>query len=401
MDNGAKHLQIVDENMKHINDVSILDMLDNVAWSLDTESCSKYPLPKNATTQEIKECGAKLYLIGAMGVDNKKAFYCENFTEMVENIETRFAPFILSNKMIRKPVKNKKTKEYPKEVFYNIPIGIHNLAWDIQFIIYELQQNLGYNYKTANLSKRGSNLAMKYEPEGRTYHIVENDGIYYGAEIIVPTNTFFSNRDGTKTNISIKLDLWDTYKVATMPLSVIPSIFKKGHIEEMFYKMKEEYDYKAFREDKHSPTPLERRYFYNDLYLLAVMYKEYYIDTLLKGVIPNKGCRTASSIAFKDLKETVFGGVGDVGGNKAFREYYGLDKKTSYEIERKIVERISYKGGYTSANHKYVNQLIEKKGSSIDINSSYPSVMNTELLPYGLPIKKTMGILPKVNKEKE
>lgn len=55
----------------------------------------------------------------------------------------------------------------------------------------------------------------------------------------------------------------------------------------------------------------------------------------------------------------------------------------SPEIDGEI--RKAYRGGFTYADPRYSKQL-NGKGSVYDVNSLYPSVMRTALLPYGDPI---------------
>ena len=47
--------------------------------------------------------------------------------------------------------------------------------------------------------------------------------------------------------------------------------------------------------------------------------------------------------------------------------------------------RLSYRGGYTYANPKYQGQIVEG-GNVYDVNSLYPYVMRTKLLPFGEPM---------------
>jgi hypothetical protein len=70
--------------------------------------------------------------------------------------------------------------------------------------------------------------------------------------------------------------------------------------------------------------------------------------------------------------------------NKKYEEF----TKVYPEIkDKKIISIIddSYSGGFTYCNPKYKGKVVEKLGHSIDRNSSYPSAMKYNKLPYGIP----------------
>jgi len=71
------------------------------------------------------------------------------------------------------------------------------------------------------------------------------------------------------------------------------------------------------------------------------------------------------------------------------KKYFGKSKfehyfpKLEYEIDKDL--RKSYKGGFTYLNPIYKEKDVGK-GSVLDVNSLYPSVMYEKMLPFGEPV---------------
>lgn len=388
-----KHKFHVLKNSFSIEEYRKVDFKNFSCLVMDTESC---------TRKENDYTGAKVYGWGLGALYSDHMIYGETLDEMLSTFKNLFE----SNYNILKPSvkKNRKTKKYPSIIYVKLPVAIHNLKWDMEFFKYALGE-LGYCYKKAEIQTLvgGSQLEQKavVVQEEKTFHIVQNNGVVYGAEIFLPTSFQKKNKDGSKTDIGLCLDFFDFAKIVVDKVENFPKYLNKGSVDSMFYKMKEQYDYSKFREDGHKQSMLELRYQYNDIYMLRKVIEEYYINTLLEGEIDkiNK-FRTQSSIAFDKLKQKTFAYAGE-DYNKEYRNYFELDFRTSFEKTRKRIEKESYKGGFTHVSSLYLNRDIRRRGCSLDINSSYPHKMDAELLPYGRPKKGDYGVIPIINKEEQ
>lgn len=360
----------------------------------DTESCTKSPIIYGMTTKEIAQLGAKVYGWGLGCTRSDKMIYGQSLNDFIKLIPLLFSQYY-EKYLEGNPIKSTK-KGYPTTKYYKIPCGVHNLGWDIEFFKYTLAEE-GFSYAKGTkktVFTKGSNYTSYQDIEKpNTYHIVQSEGVVYGSTIYFPFQYTINNDDGSKTKIGVCLDLFDTYKIISCSENQFPQYV--NDVDEMFYKMSEQYDYESFRSDTHKQTDLELRYQYNDIYLLKEAIQQFYIDGLCGGEMPSVGKRTASSIAFAKLKEMTFGEKGEQG----FISHFELDKTTKFECVRKRLEKYSYEGGFTHASHLYINQLIRKKGCSLDINSSYPSQMAYKKFPYGKPVKRTRKQNPKLSND--
>lgn len=351
----------------------------------DTESCSKY-------RGSSKDARVYSWGLGCTGSD--KMIYGLDLNHFLKTM------YLISDYHFYKFGKRKikKTKKgYPKQYYIKLPIAVHNLAWDIEFFKYFLNEN-NFTYNMAEIVpnfKPYLYYSAKVENKPLTYHIVQSDGQVYECEIFLPFRHQKVNKDGSVTDVAYILDMYDTLKIMNTSIDKIGS-FTKG-MDEMFNKMGDDYDYELYREPKQKPTNLELRYLYNDIYRLKRAVEDFYIKILEDYELPTTK-RTASSIAFEVLKKMTFSEFGTQ-YNKGYKDYFEIENLTSFEPIRKRVEQKSYAGGYTHLNHKYVDKVVYGKGGSIDINSSYPHKMDSCLLPYGKPIKLINGKVPKLDNE--
>lgn len=379
------HLEYVKNHSYMWNEYKRANFYDLECLIFDTESC---------TTFENDNTSAKVYGWGLGVTRNKNMIYGQNLNQFWSVCGDIFMDYVrlnLSNIKI-----TKKNKKYPKYKYIKIPVAVHNLAWDIEFLKYSLMEN-GYNYSKGLLQqvygKISTYSTVKDLEEPKTYHIVQNNNIVYGC--CVYTDVFYEvvNKDNSITKIGLCLDFFDSYKIITCAESQFDK-YVHG-VDDMFYKMSESYDYEKYRENGHIQNDLELRYQYNDIYMLREVIEQFYIDGLCDGKMPVVGGRTASSIAFNSLKKITFG---EENTEDKFIQYFELDKKTKFEHLRKRMEYMSYTGGFTHANHKMINQTIKSVGCSLDINSSYPSQMASKVFPYGKPTRKEYGNVPKPKK---
>ena len=349
----------------------------------DTESCQRV----KGSNQS-----AKIYAWGLGCVNSEHMLYGETIEQFLKTMENLFidkmrlqASTIVSN-----------MKRVQQTMFIKFPVAVHNLGWDIEFFKYELER-LGFKYQSAKVVQSKGKTTTKVIQEPNTYHIMQNNNSVYGSEIFLdcPFEYEFIQRNGKTKKVTLypMIDMFDLFKIVSQPVKNFPKFL--NNIDDMFLKMNEQYDYDSYREDGHELSELELRYLYNDIYLPRRVIEDFYLDGLLNGSESKCGNRTASSIAFGKLVEMCFG------DRKGFDKHYELDKKTGFESLRKRMETQSYTGGFTHANERYVGLHIKKRGLSFDINSSYPSAMRFQLLPYGRPKKSKYGEIPKIDKDKE
>lgn len=377
-----KHLEHVLKNSKFCKGSFISELKDFDFKSLifDTESCSKY----RGSNKD-----AKVYSWGLGCTGSDKMIYGLDLNHFLKSM------FIISDYHYhKKGFKTiKKTKKgYPQEHFIKLPMAVHNLAWDVEFIKYFLH-DIGYKYLMSDIQanyKPYLHYTAKLQYKPKHYHIVQSDGQVYGCEIILPFRHEKQNKDGSITKVAYVIDMFDTLKIMNTSIDKIGA-FTKG-MDEMFDKMSKEYDYNRYREPNEKPTDTELRYLYNDIYRLKRAVEDFYINILEEYNLPITK-RTASSIAFEVLKKMTFRGA-RAKYNKAYKDYFEIDNLTNFEPIRKRMENKSYGGGYTHLNHLHVDKTVFGQGGSLDINSSYPDKMNSRLLPYGKPETLLNGIVP-------
>lgn len=257
----------------------------------------------------------------------------------------------------------------------NIKVFVHNLGWDLEFMKYNFVKN-NYNYYISPLHygrKTGK------QPTN-TFNIVESKNIIYSCKLVLnETLNFTSNRKNkngefNKYELPIEIDFIDSYKIMAKPLATIATDVIK--IDEMFYKMSEEYDYDKVREKGQDLDLLEKCYLYNDIYILKEFISQFYVPLGTEQT-------TASSIAFEAFLEQTFG-LDTLAEN--YSEFEKIFPDLSEHNKIFSIIRGSYRGGWTQSNRKYTGEVqYLNYGTSIDINSSYPAVVRYKMLPYGHP----------------
>lgn len=217
----------------------------------------------------------------------------------------------------------------------NYTILFHNLKFDSQFIISWLFKH-GFKHTTDKVERRE-----------KTFNTLISDrGLYYQIEVVF-------SRKGKNIN---KVTFHDSHKLLPMKVKDIAKSFgmpiQKGKI-----------DYEKKREIGYEPTEEEWDYIRKDVQIVAEAVK----------IFRNNGFNrmTIGANAFHDYKKII-------GGKKVFDRLY---PKTYFDWDI----RQSYRGGYTYLNPKYKNKIV-RNGIVLDINSLYPHVQKSCLLPFGDPI---------------
>ena len=358
-------------NNKDYNKIIDLINIEKGYFCFDTESCYD---------DESKE-SVRIYSWGLSHTHTDFVVYGETLEE--------FLQFIKNVTILIQP--NKKLNKNQSCITTSINIFVHNLAWDIEFFRYTLpKEGYTYHYDNVDIETKTKKYTRK---NNKSFNIVENDGIVYSAQIVIEEQTKYYGFDSELNSVVIPhrviLNFYDSFKIVPNSLDNIAKNILSDYIEEYHNKLSNEYDYELIRNKGHKLSELEKCYLYNDVYLLKEFILHYYIENLLEG-------KTASSIAFNRLLRFKY-----ENDNRLLNENNKNGKPTLnklYEIftldypdikDLHIQEKIiypSYKGGYT-----YTSPYIKGKhlknisGFSLDINSSYPSIMMYEKLPYGKP----------------
>ena len=332
-------------------------------YCFDTETCCTSDkvyddyYNKKITSEEKGE-HAKVYAWALSNTKNDFVLYGENLDQFID------ALFIIFNHILDEEGKTTVKRINQLKKLTKIQIGVHNLKFDIEFLKYALFKR-GFEYASSIVS---DNKVTGRTIEDRCFNIIENDGVVYGANIFL-NKRFFTTRN--KEFILIpQIEFFDTFKIMAQSLDNIGK--KVIKIDEMFLKQGESYDYDSVREDGHLLTQLEKNYLYNDVYIL----KEF----LIQFFIPiNTNSKTASGIAFHEFLKYTWDNNPKFYFESMFPSIY--DNTAIVNIVKE-----SYKGGWTFTDNHYLGKHLKGiNGTSIDINSSYPSQMYNRPLPYGKP----------------
>ena len=305
-------------------------------------------------------------------------------------------------------------------------IYFHNLSFDTVFCLLELFEKgfsqIRNKYKqrrdggleftkgkktikvNKEVSKANKNDDVKYLKRPFSYNIVFNAGSFYRVDLYFDFVEYKDNNNRKKTKLR-KVSLMDSYKI-------VPSSLKKLAKDFLNYDMgKDGIDHNIIRPINYNLTESEKEYLYEDVRVL----KDFIKLVLIDGVEVTENYKihfdkmTTASQSLNEYKNIMF----DMYNNnnythvQAFKDgFKDVDKfgNTNTSINKDMLFmsvfpqlhpnvdcylRQSYFGGITWKNETLINKLekdnIKLKGLVYDVNSLYPSVMRTKLLPYGTP----------------
>lgn len=223
---------------------------------------------------------------------------------------------------------------------FNSICYFHNLKFDGQFIIYWLLTN-GFT------------------------HVVERD--------LYEEKTFKTIIDGMGKFYSITVkwvtghttEFRDSLKKLPMGVKRIANAFN-------LETSKGEIDYTAFRSVGHKITPEEEDYLRRDVSIIAQAMAEVIANGMSK--------LTVASDAMSEFKELT-------GSNHFAKLFPVLSDVEDLEIRR------AYRGGFTYADPRHKGHKT-RGGIVLDVNSLYPSVMKSQMIPYGEPIYQRGEVEP-------
>lgn len=215
-------------------------------------------------------------------------------------------------------------------------IYFHNLKFDGQFIMSWLFNN---EYKHTTTSQ---------ERQSKTFStMINSKGLYYQIEVI------FKKKNKNINKVTFR----DSLKLIPLSVDEIAKSFKLP-IE----KLKIDYDSHNNLPEGAELTEEEKEYIKHDVQIVAYGLEYFYSMGLNK--------MTIGACALEDYKQTV--------SKKVFNRNFPIP--TYHEDVKQ-----SYRGGFTYLNPKFAEKTV-KNGFVLDVNSLYPYVMYTRLLPYGTPI---------------
>ena len=203
----------------------------------------------------------------------------------------------------------------------------HNLGFDSRFVMWYLL-DIGVKWVSGK------------PKEGEFSTVIDNMGKIYALEI--------GNENG-------KTQLADSFKKLPMTLASVAQAYDLP-------MSKGELDYTTYREVGHELTEEEQDYLSRDVLILArAMHKRLEVGTKL-----TTGADCLST--YQDI----------IGKAKWQRWFPHLNPILDGEI------RQAYRGGYVYCNPLHQGEVVGK-GIALDVNSLYPYVMRTKLLPWGMP----------------
>lgn len=220
----------------------------------------------------------------------------------------------------------------------NGQVYFHNLKFDAAFIIDHLMRH-GYEHTTDQFQEKG------------TFRTLMSTG-----GKLFSVNIRFANGK--------RLELRDSYKKIPLRVKEIPKAFglkdSKGEI-----------DYHANRPVGYNPTPEEWSYIDSDVSIITHALKEVIDSGMTKLTVASD-----SLAEYKRIR------------GKSFKTFFPV---LSPEVDDFIRE--AYRGGFTYADERFKGRVIESPGIVLDVNSLYPHVMRSAMLPYGAP-KRFEGAPP-------
>lgn len=391
MENHVKkymiHSSKLNEYIKYFNN-------DDSLYCFDTESCFvndeiKF-IYENKLNNNYEGDVVRVYAWSLSNTSNDYVLYGEDLQSFFDSINTIcYSKVKIDDKLSESKVKNIKSKMKMK-------LYVHNLAWDIEFLKYYLLNN-GYVYFNSQV-KNGKKINSVYS--SKSFNIVENNNIVYSSIINLESKEVKYRKKIQKEFFTVKdeifpsIELIDSYKIMSFKLDEIGR--KVIKIDDKFNKLSDNYDYDMVRQEGYKLTLEEQMYIYNDVYILKEFLLQFYIP-----LETNKP--TASGIAFEKFIN------GKYGDDKPYKQFLNDYEDLSNQPKIYNIIKKSYRGGWTQVNRKYKGTHLKNiNGTSIDINSSYPSIISGHLklhdkydgtlLPFGNPTLHN-GYVECTNKE--
>ena len=364
-------INILNEIHKNLNDYIVYNKLPPLtenkveSWVLDIEAC-----PTDTTNSEVL-----VYSIAIMDCYNNNICYkYNNLNKVVKDLMS-----------IKKEVK----------------IYIHNLSYDIKSIIMEYFRIYGNNKITIKTKKCS---------ELNKFKMCKNSYLKENSKQVSPKEGEYSyiinNNQFYRFNFGKFIECRDTLKILPFSLQKCCKDFLNLDLP------KEDLDYNKIRKADDELTKEELIYIYNDVFGLSQLVRNFVLEGFnIDGKIIKMDTLTTSSLALKNYKETLFEDFNNI--DNAFKNecfyHYVIDnispnfyepKTDEYTKKKHIFRSIypslsvaefkyikpSYYGGLCCVDFDNVEKFkddTDRNGVVLDVNSLYPSMMISKLLPYG------------------
>lgn len=312
-------------------------------------------------------------------------------------------------------------------------IYFHNLSFDVVFILLKLfdegfeqiinkyreRSDGGLTLITSKKTKTIKVESVKpnkqddeeYLRRPYSYEIIYNVGTFYRVDLYFNYETFTNNK-GKKLTKLRKVSLLDSYKIVPQSLKKVAESFLDIEMA------KDGIDHNIIREKNYKLKQAEKQYLYEDVKVLkdfiqlarleGIEVKGDYKVTFNKMTTAGQALNEYQTLLFEEYESE------NIEGNNALKEAHEeikIHQLKQAEIGKNFNPnadnlfkmifpvlhpnddaylRQSYFGGITWKNTKLLNQLsldnVKLQGLVYDVNSLYPSVMRTKLLPYGKPL---------------
>lgn len=317
---------------------------------------SEYTLDIETAYTDKSETSVYAYIICLCNINNTKERYTFSYEEG-DNCQ----PMIKCLNFIYKKLPHK-----------NIKIYIHNAKFDFSYI-------RDVNYHTFNI--KSIDEINKFDTLKDFGIITENqtkNGIFYRADVrFIKAIKHSKNKKTDKIRVKPvyykTVSFIDSLKM--IPLS-LDKILKEIVVDMRKGKLKDGYLWNEYF--PYIVTDEKKEYCMTDVVGLSEAIK--IVREL--GICKN----TLSASAFYIWKINRYKNVPDI--EKAFREEFPVINKlkvlNGFDLRDNL--KLAYVGGYTQLKKGLENVDLKVLGYSFDVNSLYPYIMKSRLLPYGAPV---------------
>ena len=283
-------------------------------------------------------------------------------------------------------------------------IYFHNLSFDIEFLLNYLVNKQGFKQVVNSYEENEEGLNIKSEKrelkQSKTFEIIYANGTFYQVTLNLYYDKFI---DGKKEKTCMKQIIFkDSYKIASFPLVKIAKDFLGITIP------KDGINHHFIRRRNYLLNSEEMKYLYDDVKIL----KDFINLILIQGINVNSNYKviidkmTIASQSLNEFKHLMYESFkdGSYVSCEAFKNFDNAEIKGNKESAKNLNNlfesvfpqislqldsfiRRSYFGGIVYKNSELVD-LLEGDicGLVYDVNSLYPSVMRSRLLPYGFPL---------------
>ena len=270
----------------------------------------------------------------------------------------------------------------------DVVVFFHNAKYDFSYIQYYILNECGlYNTKSTNYSIGKS--------------CIDSKGVFYSSTI---SKRSTKRVNGKKTEKTVNFKILDMYKIFPSKLADIGNSVGIKKLSEIF-------DYDRIIPFDYIPTENDLKYFEHDIEIMCKAYaqapKFFYEKSTIGGI--TKSYYKEKFLSKITEHETDLFPVNEECNqyfyNKEFKncKEYIFDNSENIKDIYKYLCDYAYKGGMTIANAKYVGKTVYNNSLPnnlipignrlkikdniyhLDVNSLYPSCMENEVFPVGVP----------------